>query len=119
MIDHGTGVVIGETAVIGDNVSMLHKVTLGGTGSKRNTKRHPNIGDNCLLGSGATLLGPITIGKGTNIGACSMVIEDVPDYSIVVGVPAKIIKRTKSVIPIFNPNPGLSMEADTGFDYNI
>ena len=77
LLDHGTGVVIGETAVVGHNVSMLHKVTLGGTGLSCN-QRHPRIGDCVLLGAGSTLLGPITVGDGAHIGASSMVLEDVP-----------------------------------------
>jgi len=92
LIDHGTGVVIGETAVVGDNVSMLHKVTLGGTGT-RDIVRHPRVGDGVLLGAGATLLGPIVVGNGAHVGACSMVLEDVPAYSVAVGVPARIIKK--------------------------
>lgn len=83
-IDHGTGVVIGETAVVGDNVSMLHKVTLGGSGRKH-VQRHPTIGDGVLLGAGATLLGNIKIGEGAHIGACSMVLEDIPAFSVAVG----------------------------------
>ncbi len=94
------------------------QVTLGGSGNKRNIKRHPTIGDNVLLGAGATILGPISIGRGTNIGACSMVLEDVPEYSVVVGNPARIIKRPVSVIPLFNPNPALTMDADV-FEFNI
>eukprot|EP01034_Spumella_vulgaris_P031364 gene31364-38741_t len=92
LIDHGTGVVIGETAVVGNNVSMLHKVTLGGTGL-RLVQRHPMIGDGVLLGAGATLLGPITIGEGANIGAASMVLTDIPPHCVAVGVPAKVISR--------------------------
>ena len=83
-IDHGTGVVIGETAVVGDNVSMLHKVTLGGSGNK-DVQRHPIVGNGVLLGAGATLLGNIRIGDGAHIGACSMVLEDIPAYSVAVG----------------------------------
>lgn len=92
LIDHGTGVVIGETARVGDNVSMLHKVTLGGTGIK-DVVRHPQVGNGVLLGAGATLLGPIKVGDGAHIGACSMVLEDIPSYAVAVGVPAKIISR--------------------------
>ncbi len=92
LIDHGTGVVIGETAVVGDNVSMLHKVTLGGSGT-RDVLRHPQVGNGVLLGAGATLLGPIRVGDGANIGACSMVLEDIPPYSVAVGVPARVISR--------------------------
>jgi serine O-acetyltransferase len=84
LIDHGTGIVIGETAVIGNNVSMLHQVTLGGSG-KRNVDRHPKIGDGVLIGAGSTLLGNIRIGENTNIGARSMILEDVPPNCVVVG----------------------------------
>ncbi|KXZ46070.1 hypothetical protein GPECTOR_47g345 [Gonium pectorale] len=92
MIDHATGVVIGETAVVGDNVSMLHHVTLGGSGTGRGI-RHPTIGHGVLLGAGATILGPITVGAGSKIGAGSVVVSDIPCHSVAVGVPAKIIKR--------------------------
>eukprot|EP01040_Poterioochromonas_malhamensis_P000627 gene624-669_t len=108
LIDHGTGVVIGETAIVGDNVSMLHKVTLGGTGLKTG-RRHPTIGDGVLLGAGSTLLGPIKVGHGANIGASSMVIGDVPDSAVAVGVPAKIILR-KSNESSFSP--ALTMETN-------
>ena len=91
-IDHGMGVVIGETAVIGDNCVMFHNVTLGGTG-KDTGKRHPTIGDNVLIGTGATLLGPITIGSNVKVGANTFIINhDVPDDSTVVGVPGRIVK---------------------------
>lgn len=108
LIDHGTGVVIGETAIVGDNVSMLHKVTLGGTGLKTG-RRHPTIGDGVLLGAGSTLLGPIKVGHGANIGASSMVIGDVPNSAVAVGVPAKIILR-KSNESSFSP--ALTMETN-------
>jgi serine O-acetyltransferase len=84
LIDHGTGIVIGATAVVGNNVSMLHQVTLGGAG-KVNVERHPKIQDGVLLGAGATLLGNITIGEGSNIGARSMVVDDIPPNCVVVG----------------------------------
>lgn len=109
-IDHGTGVVIGETAIVGDNVSMLHKVTLGGSGNK-NVVRHPQIGNCVLLGAGATLLGPIKVGDGAHIGACSMVLEDVPEYSVAVGVPAKIIAR-RNVKDQARDSPALTMETN-------
>lgn len=111
MIDHGTGVVIGETAVVGDNVSMLHKVTLGGTGI-RNVIRHPQIGNGVLLGAGATLLGPIKVGDGAHIGACSMVLEDIPAYSVAVGVPARVISR--KVIPNKTGSTSRSGETTAG-----
>ncbi|MDB6063228.1 MAG: serine acetyltransferase [Verrucomicrobiaceae bacterium] len=87
MVDHGTGVVIGETAVIGNNVSMLHSVTLGGSGTA-NTQRHPRVDDDVLIASGAKLLGPIFIGRGAKIAAGSVVLEDVAAFTTVAGVPA-------------------------------
>ena len=90
-IDHGTGVVIGETAEIGDNVTMYQGVTLGGTGFATG-KRHPTVQDNVTIGSGAKLLGPITIGHGAKIGANSVVIHDVPANSTVVGVPGHPVR---------------------------
>jgi serine O-acetyltransferase len=91
-IDHGTGVVIGETAEIGDNCVMFHNVTLGGTG-KHSGKRHPTIGNNVFIGTGATLLGPITVGDNVKIGAnCFIVMHDVPDNCTVIGTPGRIVK---------------------------
>ena len=90
-IDHGTGVVIGETARIGDNVTMFHGVTLGGTGKEKG-KRHPTIGNNVFIGSGAKLLGNINIGNNVKIGANAVVLKDVPSNVTVVGIPAKIVK---------------------------
>ena len=90
-IDHGMGVVIGETAVIGDNVTLFQGVTLGGTGKERG-KRHPTIGNNVVIGTGAKVLGNITIGNESIIGANAVVIRDVPDHSTVVGVPGRIAK---------------------------
>jgi serine O-acetyltransferase len=86
-IDHGMGVVIGETAEVGDDVLMYHQVTLGGR-SRGRFKRHPTIGDNVLLGAGAKIIGPIHIGNGTKIGANALVVKDVPANSIVTGIPA-------------------------------
>ena len=88
-IDHGMGVVIGETAVVGDNVTIYQEVTLGGTGKKRG-KRHPTIGNNVVLASGAKVLGDIEIGDNTRIGAGSVVLHDVPENCTVVGVPGRI-----------------------------
>ena len=85
-IDHGTGVVIGETAIIGDNVTLFHGVTLGGTGKEKG-KRHPTIGNNVFIGTGAKLLGNITIGDNVKIGANAVVLKDVPSNTTVVGVP--------------------------------
>jgi serine O-acetyltransferase len=94
MIDHGMGIVIGETAVIGDDCVIYHQVTLGGTG-KEKLKRHPTIGNNVLIGAGAKLLGPINIGDNVKIGAGSVVLKSVENNSTVVGVPEdRVIKRT-------------------------
>lgn len=95
-IDHGMGVVIGETAEIGDDVVLYHGVTLGGTG-KDTGKRHPTVKNNVLIGSGAKVLGPIVIGEGAKIGANAVVLRDVPPNATAVGSPAKNIIRTKSV----------------------
>ncbi|HHU91908.1 MAG TPA: serine O-acetyltransferase [Halanaerobiaceae bacterium] len=91
-IDHGMGVVIGETTEIGDNVTIYQGVTLGGTGKEKG-KRHPTIGDNVLIGAGAKVLGSITIGNNSKIGAGSVVLRDVPENSTVVGIPGRIIQR--------------------------
>ena len=88
-IDHGMGVVIGETAEIGDNVTIYHGVTLGGTG-KDNGKRHPTVGNNVIIGCGAKILGPISIGDGAKIGANSVVLKNVPKGKTAVGIPAVI-----------------------------
>ncbi len=96
-IDHATGVVIGETAEIGNNVTIYQGVTIGGTG-KEVGKRHPTIEDNVMIASGAKVLGPITIGKGSKIGAGSVVLKDVPPFSTVVGVPGRIVKTNGSKI---------------------
>ncbi|HHL22100.1 MAG TPA: serine O-acetyltransferase [Aliiroseovarius sp.] len=90
MIDHAHSIVIGETAVVGDNVSMLHAVTLGGTG-KEDQDRHPKIGDEVLIGAGAKVLGNITVGCCSRIAAGSVVLEDVPPATTVAGVPAKVV----------------------------
>ena len=90
MLDHGTGLVIGETAVVGDNVSMLQNVTLGGTG-KADQDRHPKIGNGVLIGAGAKVLGNIQVGDCSRIGAGSVVLKEVPPRTTVAGVPAKVI----------------------------
>jgi serine O-acetyltransferase len=90
-IDHGAGVVIGETAVIGDRVTLYQGVTLGGTGFQRG-KRHPTLGDNVTIGSGAKLLGPIDVGSGAKVGANTVVVEDVPPGATVVGNPGHTVK---------------------------
>jgi serine O-acetyltransferase len=91
-IDHGMGLVIGETAEVGDNVSLLQGVTLGGT-SVRREKRHPTLGDNVTVGANATILGGFTIGAGSRIGAGSVVVREVPENSVVVGVPGRVTYR--------------------------
>ena len=90
--DHGTGVVIGETAVIGDNVTIYQGVTLGGTG-KDTGKRHPTIGNNVMIGAGAKVLGPLTIGDNSKIASGAVVLNDIPPNSTAVGVPARVVKR--------------------------
>lgn len=91
-IDHGTGVVIGETTVIGDDVTIYQGVTLGGTG-KDTGKRHPNIGNRVMIGSGAKVLGPFSVGDDVNIAAGAVVLHEIPSNSTAVGVPAKVVKR--------------------------
>ncbi len=91
-IDHGMGVVIGETAEIGDNVTLFQGVTLGGTGKERG-KRHPTVEDNVVIGAGANVLGSITIGENSRIGSGSVVIDSVPPNSTVVGIPGRVVRR--------------------------
>jgi len=98
MIDHATGVVIGESAKVGDNVSILHHVTLGGSGTGKG-QRHPSIGNGVLLGAGVVCLGPIKVGHGCKIGAGSLVVSDLPDYCVAVGVPAKVLRRKEGQDP--------------------
>jgi len=93
-IDHGMGVVIGETAEIGDNVTLYHGVTLGGTSLEKG-KRHPTLGERVVVGAGAKILGAITIGDDTRIGANAVVVRSVPANSVVVGVPGQNITRSK------------------------
>jgi len=93
-IDHGMGVVIGETSEIGDNVTLYHGVTLGGTTWKK-IKRHPTIGNNVVVGVGAKILGPVKIGDNTKIGANSVVVNEIPPNSIVVGIPGKVVFRVE------------------------
>ncbi|KAK9284776.1 hypothetical protein L1049_023953 [Liquidambar formosana] len=112
LFDHATGVVVGETAVIGNNVSILHHVTLGGTG-KTGGDRHPKIGDGVLIGAGATILGNVKIGEGAKIGAGSVVLINVPPWTTAVGNPARLVggggkpARQEDV-------PGLSMDHMSG-----
>lgn len=96
-IDHGMGVVIGETAEIGDDVMLYHGVTLGGTGKDKG-KRHPTVGNNVTIGAGAKVLGPIKIGENAKIGSNAVVLKDVPSGATTVGIPARNIVRTQSTI---------------------
>ena len=99
-IDHGMGVVIGETSEIGDNVTIYHMVTLGGispsidSDNQRNIKRHPTLKDNVVVGSGAQILGPVIVGKNAKVGANAVVTKDVPENAVMVGIPAKNVGTT-------------------------
>ena len=104
VIDHGNGVVIGETAVIGDNVTLYQGVTLGGTG-KETGKRHPTIGNGVTVGAGAKVLGPITIGDNSKVGAGSIVLKDVPPGCTVVGNPGRVVRKKQ-------PNPADGVDLD-------
>lgn len=97
-IDHGHGVVIGETAIVGDNVTLYQGVTLGGTG-KETGKRHPTIGNNVMISAGAKILGSFSVGENSKIGAGSVVLSEIPPNSTVVGVPGRVVKRDNVKIP--------------------
>ncbi len=97
-IDHGMGVVIGETSVIGDDVTLYQGATLGGTG-KETGKRHPTVGNHVTISAGAAVLGPLTIGNGAKIGAGAVVLRDVPPYSTVVGVPGQVVRKKRCEAP--------------------
>ena len=101
-IDHGMGVVIGETSVVGDDVTIYQGVTLGGTGKEKG-KRHPTILNSVVIGTGAQVLGNITVGENSRVGAASVVIDDVPDNSTIVGVPGHLIFRDGKRVVITNP----------------
>ena len=109
MLDHATGIVVGETCVIGDNVSIMQAVTLGGTG-KEHGDRHPKVEDEVLISAGAKILGNIKLGKGCKVGAGSVVLQDVPAHTTVAGVPAIIVGRPKE------SKPALSMNHEINFD---
>ena len=116
-IDHGMGVVIGETSDIGNNVTIYHMATLGGispsinSNNQRNTKRHPTLMDNVVVGSGAQILGPIVIGKNAKIGANAVVTKDVPENAIMVGIPAKNVGVSSIDDKTFKPY-GIAKESD-------
>ena len=98
LIDHGSGVVIGETSVIGDRVTIYQGATIGATGNEKQFKRHPTLGDDIVVGSGAKILGPINIGNHCKIGANSVVLKDMPSYTTAVGIPAKIKYNRKNIV---------------------
>ena len=116
-IDHGMGVVIGETSEIGDNVTIYHMATLGGispsinSNEQRNIKRHPTLKDNVVVGSGAQILGPVTIGKNAKIGANAVVTKDVSENAVMVGIPAKNVGETSGSDENFKPY-GITPESD-------
>lgn len=97
LIDHGMGVVIGETAELGDRITIYHGTTLGGTGKEKG-KRHPTVGDNVVIGAGSKVLGNIKIGSNSKIGANSVVLDDVPEGATVVGIPGKVVNINKTNI---------------------
>ena len=111
MLDHATGIVVGETAVIEDNVSMLHSVTLGGTG-KEQGDRHPKIRKGVLLGAGATVIGNIEVGEGAKVGAGSVVLQDVPPHVTVAGVPAEIVGKPSDSSPALRMDQGIDPESN-------
>ena len=117
-IDHGMGVVIGETSEIGDNVTIYHMATLGGiapsinSNDQRNIKRHPTIGDEVVIGSGAQVLGPVIVGRCSKIGANAVVTKDVPEKAVMVGIPAKNVGIADSE---FKPY-GITPDSDTKSD---
>ncbi len=116
-IDHGMGVVIGETSEIGDNVTIYHMVTLGGispsvnSDDQRNIKRHPTLMDNVVVGSGAQILGPVVVGKNAKIGANAVVTKDVQENSVMVGIPAKNVGESSSDDEAFKPY-GITSDSD-------
>jgi len=102
-IDHGMGIVIGETAEVGNNVSLLQGVTLGGTSTRRE-KRHPTLRDNVTVGSGAKIIGAITIGENSRVGAGSVVVRDVPPNAVVVGVPGRVTSKDGQRVGVIDMN---------------
>ena len=116
-IDHGMGVVIGETSEIGDNVTIYHMVTLGGispsinSDDQRNTKRHPTLMDTVVVGSGAQILGPVVVGKNAKIGANAVVTKDVDENSVMVGIPAKNVGEVSTQDENFKPY-GITQDSD-------
>jgi serine O-acetyltransferase len=117
-IDHGMGVVIGETSEIGNNVTIYHMVTLGGispsinSNEQRSIKRHPTLKDNVVIGSGAQILGPVIIGENSKIGANAVVTKDVPDNAIMIGIPAKNVGTTTQEFKPYGIAPGSDTKLD-------
>ena len=117
-IDHGMGVVIGETSDIGDNVTIYHMVTLGGiapsinSDNQRNVKRHPTLKENVVVGSGAQILGPVVVGKNAKIGANAVVTKDVPENAVMVGIPAKNVGTTSEEFKPYGVAPGGDTKLD-------
>jgi len=111
LLDHATGVVIGETAVVGDNVSMMQSVTLGGTG-KESGDRHPKVADGVLIGAGAKILGNIRIGEGAKVSAGSVVLANVPPHTTVAGIPARVVGKPCSESPSLDMNHALASDME-------
>ena len=117
-IDHGMGVVIGETSEIGDNVTIYHNVTLGGiapsinSNDQRNMKRHPTIKDEVVIGSGAQVLGPVTVGRCAKIGANAVITKDVPENAVMVGIPAKNVGIADSEFKPYGITPDSDKKSD-------
>ena len=117
-IDHGMGVVIGETSEIGNNVTIYHMVTLGGispsinSDDQRDSKRHPTLMDNVVVGSGAQVLGPVVVGKNAKIGANAVVTKDVPEKAVMVGIPAKNVGTADNVFKPYGIAPGSDTKLD-------
>ena len=117
-IDHGMGVVIGETSDIGDNVTIYHMVTLGGiapsinSDDQRNVKRHPTLKENVFVGSGAQILGPVVVGKNAKIGANAVVTKDVPENAVMVGIPAKNVGTASEEFKPYGVAPGGDTKLD-------
>ncbi len=110
LMDHATGIVIGETAVVGDNVSMLHEVTLGGTGKEKGD-RHPKVRDGVLISAGAKILGNVQVGEGAKVGGGAVVLYDVPPHATVVGVPARVVGRASTDLPALDMDHRFSNNA--------
>jgi serine O-acetyltransferase len=108
-IDHATGLVIGETSVVGDDVSMLHEVTLGGSGNETGD-RHPKVSNGVLIGAGAKILGNVRVGEGARIGAGSVVMNDVPDHTTVAGVPAVVVGKPLIHLPSLNMDHSIEID---------